>query len=194
MTQPLVEADAAAAVAQAPRFVSAAASAQGASQAMLWISPIGWALGVAILIVSEEFEGRDLLIPLGIQLGFVLVAGLITAAMGRRGAQAPAAPMPAGVLLVPRTETRRMMFRSTAAGMLIGLILLAALAAGSNPTLLGGWSAALFGLGLGQRVRARAFLAREVELQKSLWIPERRTPELPRLVAGKLEPEITRES
>lgn len=193
MTQPLVEADAAAAVAQAPRFVSAAASAQGAAQAMLWISPLGWALGIAIIVASEEFEGRELLVPLGLQLGFVLLAGLLTAWMGRRSALAPAAPMPAGVLLVPRTETRRMMFRSTAVGMLIGLVLLAALAAGSNPTLLGGWSAALFGLGIGQRVRARAFLAREAELQKSLWIPERRTPELPRLVAGKLEPEITRE-
>lgn len=193
MTQPLVEADAATAVAQAPRFVSAAASAQGAAQAMLWISPFGWLLGLAIIVASEEFEGRDLLVPLGLQLGFVVVAGLMTAWMGRRSAQAPAAPMPAGVVLVPRTETRRMMFRSTVAGMLVGLVLLAALAAGSNPTLLGGWSAALFGLGLGQRARARAFLAREAELEKSLWVPERRTPELPRLVAGKPDPEITRE-
>ncbi len=193
MTQPLVDADAAAAVGQAPRFVSAAASAQGAAQAMLWLSPVGWALGLASLVVSEEFEGGDLWVPLATQLVLLIVAAAITGSLGRRSAQAPAAPMPAGVVLVPRSETRRMMFRSNAVGVLIGLLLLAVLAAGSNPTLLGGWSAALFGLGLGQRWRARAFLAREAELQKSLWIPERRAPDVPRLVAGKLEPEISRE-
>jgi hypothetical protein len=192
VTQPLVDADAAAQVGQAPRFVSAPASAQGSAQATLLVAPLGWLLGLAILILSGDFASDEVATIAALQGAIGVIAAAPAMWFARRGAAAPAAQMPAGVMLVPRTESRKLMQRTSLVGMCAGLALLTVLAAGSNPSLLGGWSMAMIGIGLGQRTRSRALLAREAELGKSLWMPERRTAELPRLVAGAPDPEITR--
>ena len=190
MTQPLVDAEAATRVGQAPRFVSAVALAEATSRASVWVGAFGWALGLAILISSDEFERSGVLLIVGVQAAvFVLLSGLAIS-MARRGAAMDAEPLPAGVVLVPPSETRRMMLRAWLAGMLIAIVLLAIMTAGSNQSLLGGWSAAMISLGLGQRARAKAFAAREAQLDKSLWVPERKQRDVPRLVAGPREPEI----
>jgi len=193
VTQPLVEAEAVARVGQAPRFVSAVALAQATARASIWVGVFGWALGLAILLTSEEFGRSDVVTLVGVQVAVFVVLALLATSMARRGAAAPAEPLPAGVVLVPPSETRRMALRAWLGGLLIAIVLLAAMTAGSSPGLLGAWSAAMISLGLGQRTRARAFAAREEELDKSLWVPERRSRDVPRLVAGAREPEITRE-
>jgi hypothetical protein len=126
-------------------------------------------------------------------IGALQLAAGVAAAMpaiwfARRGAAAAAAPMPAGVVLVPRGESRRAALRTSMVGMCCGLALLTVLAAGSNPSLLGAWSMAMLAVGVGMRARGSALIAREAELGKSLWVPERRTADVPRLVAGAPEP------
>lgn len=192
MTQPLVDAEAAAAVGQAPRFVSAVAMAQGMAQATLAVAPAGWVLGLAIVFTADRFDQQQAWVIVGVQVAIAAVASALAIPLARRGAAMPAAPMPLGVVLVPRTESRRMMLRTTLIGVLVGFALLAVLSSGSNPSLLGAWSAAMVGIGLGQRARAQALLAREAELGKSLWMPERRNADLPRLAAGPPDPEIRR--
>ena len=193
MTRPLVDADSAARVGQAPRFVSAVALAEATSLAAMSVGLLGWALGVAVLITndSEDFSRGTVIAIVAGQVALCAVLSLLSIQMARRGAAADVSPLLAGVVLVPATETRRMMLRAWLAGMLAAVALLAAMSAGSNPTLLGAWSAAMVSLGIGQRVRARAYAARERELDKSLYVPERRQRDVPRLVAGPREPEIT---
>lgn len=192
MTSPLIDAEPAARVGQAPRFVSAVALAEATGLAAMWVGLLGWVLGVAVLATSDDDFSRGTVFAIVAgQLGLCLVLSMLSISMARRGAAADVAPMPAGVVLVPASETRRMMLRAWLAGMLAAVALLAAMSAGSNPTLLGAWSAAMVSLGIGQRMRSRAYAARELELGKSLYVPERRQRELPRLVAGPREPGIT---
>jgi hypothetical protein len=127
-----------------------------------------------------------------VQAAIAIILTVVAVQMARRGASIDAEQLPAGVVLVPPSETRRMMLRTWLGGMLIAIVLLAVMTAGTNQSLLGGWSAAMIALGIGQRARARAFAAREEELDKSLWVPERRSRDVPRLVAGKRQPEIRR--
>ncbi|MEH3055143.1 MAG: hypothetical protein PGN13_14285 [Patulibacter minatonensis] len=191
MTRPLVDAEAGARVGQAPRFVSAVALADATSRASIWVGCLGWLLGVAILVSSEAFDRSGVTLIVGVQITLFVVLTAFATAMARRGAAADAEPLPAGVVLVPPSETRRVMQRAWMAGMLIAIVLLAAMTAGSNQSLLGGWSAAMIALGFGQRARGRAFAEREVQLDKSLWVPERRQRDVPRLVAGPRSPEFT---
>ncbi|MBO9531848.1 MAG: hypothetical protein J7513_02620 [Solirubrobacteraceae bacterium] len=192
MTRPLVDAEASARVGQAPRFVSVVALAEATSRAAVIGGTFGWLLGTAIVVASDEFERNTVFTILGVQAVIGIVLTLLASQMARRGALMPAEPLPAGVVLVPAAETRQLAMRSWLGGLIIGIVALAALTAGANQSLLGGWSAAMIALGLGQRARARAFAAREHELDKSLWVPERRSRELPRLVAGKRQPPIER--
>ncbi len=190
MTRPLVDTEAATRVGQAPRFVSVTALAEATGRASIFGGLFGWMLGTVILVSSDTFEQPDVLSIVGLQAGICVVLTVIATVLARRGAAVPAEPLPAGVVLVPPGETRRTSLRSWLGGILIGIVLLTMLTAGSDSTLLGSWSAALIALGLGQRARARAFAAREDELDKSLWVPERRSRDLPRLVAGKRQPPI----
>ncbi len=176
---------------QAPRFVSAVALADATSRASIWVGCLGWLLGVVILVSSDAFDRSGVTLIVGVQIGLFVVLTAFATVMARRGAAADAEPLPVGVVLVPPSETRRVMLRAWMAGMLIAIVLLAAMTAGSNQSLLGGWSAAMIALGFGQRARARGFAEREVELDRSLWVPERRQRDVPRLVAGPRTPEIT---
>jgi hypothetical protein len=192
VTQPLVDAEAATLVGQAPRFVSAVALAEATSRASIWVGIFGWLLGTAVVVASDEFERSAVLTIVGVQAAIAIILTVVAVQMARRGASIDAEQLPAGVVLVPPSETRRMMLRAWLGGMLIAIVLLAVMTAGTNQSLLGGWSAAMIALGIGQRARARAFAAREEELDKSLWVPERRSRDVPRLVAGKRQPEIRR--
>ncbi|MFT4036410.1 MAG: hypothetical protein QM679_12625 [Patulibacter sp.] len=184
MTQPLVDTEATARTGQAPRFVSAVALADATARASCWAGLFGWLLGIAILVACDEYGNATIAVIVGAQGAVALLLTAIAVQMARRGAGIDAEPMPAGVVLVAPHETRRMMLRTWLGGLLIAIVLLAAMTAGTNQSLLGGWSAAMIALGFGQRARAKAFSAREVQLDKSLWVPERRARELPRLVAA----------
>lgn len=192
MTRPLVDAEAATRVGQAPRFVRARALAESTGQAALWGGVFGWGLGLLTLVSSSDFDRNDVLSFVIAQLVLFGVLSLLSVLMARRGASMPAAPLPVGVVLVPAAETRRSMLRAWLGGLLVGIVLLAVLSAGSNPNLLGMWGAAVMSIGLGQRTRARAYAAREQELDRTLWLPERRAADVPRLAAGPREPEIER--